>query len=221
MTDQQKDHRWRVDENEFASCKRIDDVKRFFGSRQLVIDPGMRAILIEDGQNVGEVGPGTYTLESISQMLRFWKRKQSAAILTRQEDAILKIKYQSIPTVEGLGVFAAIQVAVQIEDVALFARNLMGSNNSFTIDQLKKALNPLIGQVLWESVGRLSITDLTSPETREQLDAVMEQALTVSLRRYGIRFVAVQLIHLYHPEYDEQRQQKGEIWLQVSRNSRI
>ena len=215
MAKQQQDHRWHVGEDEFATCKRIEDVKRFFGSRQLVVDPGMRAILIEDGQSVGEVGPGTYTLESITNMLRFWKRKQSAAILTRQEDAILKIKYSSIPTIEGLGVFGAIQVAVQMEDVALFARNLMGSNDSFSFDQLKTALNPLVGQVLWESVGRLSITDLTSPETREQLDAAMEQALTVSLRRYGIRFVAVQLIHLYHPEYDEHRNEKGQIWLQT------
>ncbi|MFP6617786.1 MAG: GYF domain-containing protein [Pirellulaceae bacterium] len=215
MNDKQQDHRWQVAEHEFAVCKRIDDVKRFWSSRQLVVDPGIRALFIEEGQSVGEVGPGSYTLESLGKMLRFWKRQQSAAILTRQEDAILKIKYRSIPTIDGLGVYAAIQVAVQMDDVALFARNLLGARDTFTIDQLKKALNPLIAQVLWESVGRLSITDLTSPETREQLDAAMEQALTISMRRYGIRFVAVQLVHLYHPEYDEHRKEKGQIWLQT------
>ena len=215
MNDKQQDHRWQVEEHEFAVCKRIDDVKRFWASRQLVVDPGIRALFIEDGQSVGEVGPGSYTLEGLSKMLRFWKRKQSAAILTRQEDTILKIKCRSIPTIDGLGVFAAVQVAVQMDDVALFARNLMGARDTFTIDQLKKALNSLIAQVLWESVGRLSITDLTSPETREQLDAAMEQALAISMRRYGVRFVAVQLVHLYHPEYDEQRKEKGQIWLQT------
>ncbi|MEO2024222.1 MAG: hypothetical protein ABGX05_20520, partial [Pirellulaceae bacterium] len=82
MNDKQQDHRWRIDESEFANCKRIEDVKRFFGSRQLVIDPGTRALLVDNGQNLGEVGPGTYTLKSFCEMLRFWKRKQSVAILT-------------------------------------------------------------------------------------------------------------------------------------------
>ena len=215
MGNENQDHRWRVEESEFSVCKRIEDVSGFFGSRQLVIDPGMRAIIIDKGSSVGEVGPGTYTLKSFSEALKFWKRKQATAILTRQEDAILKIKYRSIPTIENLGVFAAVQVAVQMEDVALFARNLMGPRDTFTMQDLKDALNPLVGQVLWEECKQRSITELTGHGIREQLDASMNQALTLSMRRYGIRFVAIQLVHLSHPEYDEQRQEKGNIWLQT------
>ena len=64
--------RWSVSPAEFAVKVMIPDLKGFFGSlpiigsvpksRSLVIEPGTRALVIDDGILVGEVPPGEYTL---------------------------------------------------------------------------------------------------------------------------------------------------------------
>eukprot|EP00913_Durusdinium_trenchii_P023442 g22020.t1 len=170
--------------------------------------------MIDDGQSVGEVPPGTYTMESFGDKLKFWKRKQAIAIVTRTEDFPIDILCRNLPTAENLIVDATVRMAVQIEDVALFFKNLLGARTVFDAADLEETLEPLVQQALWEAVGRLSITDLTGAEAREQLDAVVEQALSSSMRRYGLRFIQVQLVSVRHEKYDEHRKKLGETWLQ-------
>jgi len=213
MSSTLQQNRWTANPEHFAACVQVQDVSGFF-AKQLVIEPGTRALIIDEGTSLGEVPPGSYTIDTFASKLKFWKRKQATAVLARQEDFGVELTCSGLPTAEHLSVDATIRLSVQIEDVALFARNLMGTRPLFTSEDLRNTLQPLVQQVLWESIGRMSITDLTGPTVREELDAAIEQALAISLKRYGMRFVSVQLVAIRHPEYDEHRKQKGEIWLQ-------
>ena len=215
MADNVQENRWDVGEDQFAVAIRVDDVKAYF-SRTLIVEPGIRAVIIDEGQSLGEVGPGTWTLQSFAERLKFWTRKQATAILVRQEDLPIELDTTwigPVMTSEHLAVDAEVRLAVQLDDVALFARNLLGPRREFTITELREAIGPLVRQALWSAAGRLSITDLTGPDVREELDANIEQALGISLSRYGLRFVSVHLATLSHTEYDEQRQEKGQLWL--------
>lgn len=213
MAEQSQFNQWAANPDQFARVYQLNDASGFF-SKKLVIEPGTRALMIDDGQSVGEVPPGTYTMESFGEKLKFWKRKQGIAIVTRTEDFPIEIHCKNLPTAENLIVDATLRMAVQIEDVALFFKNLLGARTEFDGADLEETLEPLVQQALWEAVGRLSITDLTGAEAREQLDAFVEQALSSSMRRYGLRFVQVQLVSVHHEKYDEHRKKLGEAWLQ-------
>ena len=78
---------------------------------------------------------------------------------------------------------------------------------------MHEALKPLLEQALWEAVGRISITDLTGPQVRSNIDTAVEQALTLSMQRYGLRFGQVHMVSVSHEEYDEHRRKLGETWL--------
>ena len=58
-----------------------------------------------------------------------------------------------------------------------------------------------------------SITDLTGPEVRRDIDTAVEQALGLSMQRYGLVFGQVHMVAIRHDRYDEHRKKLGEAWL--------
>lgn len=208
-----ENHRWTAEPEQFAARIDVTDVPRYF-SRQLIIEPGTRALIVDDGKYVGDVGPGTHTLESFLRPLKFWRQHQATAILTRQEDFPLEIVSTDIPTAENLTVDATVRLAIQIEDVALFLRNLMGTRAELRADDLRNLLAPVVWQSLWEAIGRMSIKNLTGPENRAEIDAQLAQSISLAMRRYGLKFVRVQLVAIGQQRYDELRQRHGDNWLE-------
>ncbi len=205
-------HRWSAHPDQFAATVQVDDVPGFF-SRQLVIEPGTRALIVDQGAFLGEIPPGTYSLETFDERLQFWLRRQATAILIRQEDFALTIEHRHVPTAEHLTVDVTMRLVVQIDDVAQFWTNLMGTRRSFSAEDLREAISPLVQQALWESVGRMSITDITSANARQEFDAQIAKVLTTSMKRYGLRFVQVQTVGIRHEKFDEHRKKLGETWL--------
>lgn len=210
-------HRWNADPNLFAAALKVDDAPGFF-KKSLVIEPGTRGLIVDGGRYLGEVGAGTYTLESFTERLSFWRRKQATIVLTRQEDTILDIEYPGVPTAENISVDVFLRVAVQIEDVGLFLRNLIGTRDVFTVDELRDTLAPIVGQALWEAIGILSIKDATGPKCREEVDAAVAEALGLGMRRYGLKFVRVQVTNVRHEAFDAHREQQGAVWLEQQEN---
>lgn len=204
--------RWKTETDQLAVAVRVEDVPGFF-SKTVIVEPGTMALVIEEGQYLGEVGPGTYTLESFAEGLAFWRQKQALVVLTKQEDTIVDICCEKIPTAENLMVDATVRLSLQIDDVALFTKNLLGTRHEFKLQDMSEMLLPFLQQSLWEVVGRLSITDLTGTDAREQVDAAIEQTLGMAIRRYGIRFIQVELLSVRHEKYDEHLQKMGEVWL--------
>jgi hypothetical protein len=207
-----EENRWTAPADQFAVRIQVNDAPGFF-SKKLIIEPGCRALVIEDGAFIGEVSAGSYTLESFAQRLRFWTKKQCTVILTRAEDMPIECQCGDLPTRENLLVQAAVRLTVQMHDVALFLQNLLGARSAFSTADLRNSVLPVIRQAMWESVGRMSIAELTGPQVRRDLDAAVEQALGVSLRRYGLGFGQVQTVSIKHERYDEQRRKLGEAWL--------
>ena len=206
-------HRWTAPPDEFALRIQVPDAPGFF-KKSLVIEPGTRALVIEDGVYIGEVPPGEYTLESFEERLEFWRKKQATVILTRMEDVPLPLTCTGIPTQENLLVDVNLESVVQLHDVGAFLHNLLGAGDSMSIEQLSDRVRPIIHQAVWNVVGRYSITDLTGREVAQLLSDGIRDALTVSLRRYGLSFVEVQMLGIHHKKFDEQRREIGEIWLQ-------
>ncbi|MCL4205625.1 MAG: hypothetical protein KJ000_24350 [Pirellulaceae bacterium] len=206
------ENRWTAPADQFAVRIQVQDAPGFF-SKKLIIEPGTRALVIEDGAFIGEVPAGVYTLESFAQRLRFWTKKQCTVILTRAEDQVIECQAGGLPTRENLVVEAGVRLTVQMSDVALFLQNLLGARAEFSVHDLRGTLLPLVRQAMWESVGRMSITELTGPQVRRDLDAAVEQALGVALKRYGIGFGQVQTVSVKHEKFDEHRQKVGETWL--------
>jgi hypothetical protein len=203
-------NRWALTPDLFARRVSINDVPGFF-SKQLQIEPGIRSVIIDGGRQLGEVPPDTYTLSSFSTRLHdWWNQKQCDVIMVRGEDQILQILSAPVLTSDYLQVQFRTRIAVQLRDVMLFHQKLMGNSAQFTVEQLQRAIAPILSGFVHSFVSGLPMDQLRAPDTWQKLDAFLEDNLALYLQRYGLAFVQVLTLSIVHPEYDAELTRRGE-----------
>jgi|GEM_PF-1051747 hypothetical protein len=221
--------RWSVDSNDFATRLVIPDLKGVFRfgplelpkQRSLVIEAGTRALVVDEGCLVGEVSPGSYVLETFLERLQFWRERQVTVVLARQEDVALQLALK-VPTAEFLTVDAKVRLTVQIEDIAAFLENLLGAQERLLIKHVENSthrsvselVSPLVRQALWGAIRSVSIKDLMTPGVQQQMSDTVTDAVCSSLKRYGLRFVEVQMVHIEHEDHDALAERSGDRWIE-------
>jgi len=201
---------WALTPELFARRVSINDVPGFF-SKQLQIEPGIRSVIIDGGRQLGEVPPDIYTLSSFSTRLHdWWNQKQCDVIMVRGEDQILQILSAPVLTADFLQVQFRTRIAVQLKDVMLFHQKQMGNSAQFTLEQLQRAITPILSSFVHSFVSGLPMDQLRAPDTWQKLDAFLEDNLTLYLQRYGLAFGQVLTLSIVHPEYDAELTRRGE-----------
>jgi hypothetical protein len=214
-----KHHRWQVKSDEFAIRIDLPDAPGFFKD-SVVVEAGTRALVIDDGIYQGEIPPGEHTMQSFTEKLAIWKRKQATIVLTRLEDQILEIVVLKVRTEENLLVDIKTRLVVKIDDVEDFFNNMMGAYSAISMEQMRGFIEPILTQAVWEAVRNHSIDELKGAAASQTITDGISQQLKLRLLYYGINFVNVQLVTIYHEAYDEQQEKQAGVWLK-SRDDEI
>ncbi|MEO2035955.1 MAG: GYF domain-containing protein, partial [Planctomycetaceae bacterium] len=221
--------RWSVSAADFAVRVIVPDLKGFFDNlplikggpkaRSLVIEPGTRALVIDEGMLVGEVPAGSYTLESFVQRLQFWRNKQTTVFLVRAEDVPLSSTFKNVPCLESVCFDLSCQWTVQINNILEFMDNLMGARESLSIAELLSLLTPMVQQAVYATVGRHSFDDVHSPTLVGFLNDGLRAEIDVKFQRYGLDFVDLQTVQATCDDGGLQ-ERKGDMWL-ASRETQL
>jgi hypothetical protein len=215
--------RWSVSESDFAVRVIVPDLKGFFDklpiigkvakNRSLVIEPGTRALVVDDGVLIGEVVPGEYTLESFIERLQFWRKKQATVFLTRSEDVPVSSYRHSVPCLDGVCFDVSYRWTVQIAHILPFMENLMGARESVSVQELEELLEPIVGQAVYSTIGQCSFDDVGGPAFVTRLSDGIRSRVDVKLQRYGLDFVDLQTAE-FSCDDGGLSERKGELWLQ-------
>jgi arsenate reductase-like glutaredoxin family protein len=221
------DHRWKVSDSDFATRVTIPDLRGFFEklpflpsvnkSKSIVIEPGTRSVIIEEGFVVGELYAGEYTLESIIDRLKFWKNKQSTVFLTRAEEVSVDSAVKNLPCIEGVCFDVQCRWTVQTTNVLLFMENLMGANENVSVNQLEQWLAPSLHQAIRDTVGQMEYSFLTGNNILKDLADGIRSRVEVKYSRYGLVFVDLQSVQVT-PQDGGLAEKKGEQWLAAREN---
>ena len=219
-----KNNRWAVSDHDFATRIIVPDLKGFFDNlplignapkgRALIIEPGTRALVIDEGYIAGELLGGSYTLESFIERLQFWKNRQVTIFLTREEDVPLEMSSESAPCLENVCFDIDYRWTIQIQDVSRFLDNLMGARNEVSIDELSSLLTPLTNQAVRGTVGRIDFDTVNGPDFVNLLSDGMSSQLETRLTRYGLALTDLQSVEI-QSDGDGLSERKGEQWLQL------
>ncbi len=215
--------RWSVSETEFAVKVMVPDLKGFFDklpiiggapkARSLVIEPGTRALVIDDGVLIGEILAGEYTLESFIERLQFWRNKQTTIFLTRGEDVPVESYAYNVPCLDGVCFNVSYRWTVQIAEILPFMENLMGARESVSVEELEGLLEPVVGQAVYSTIGQCSFDDVRNPDFITRLADGIRSRADVKLQRYGLDFVDLQTAECSCDD-GGLAERKGELWLQ-------
>jgi hypothetical protein len=105
------------------------------------------------------------------------------------------------------------RMTVKIDDVEDFFNNMMGAYPAISMETMKGFVEPLLSQAVWEAVRSHSIEELSGAAASQAITDGISEQLKLRLLRYGINFINVQLVTIYHEKYNEHQQKEAEVWL--------
>ena len=214
--------KWNLSENEFAKRLGPEDVT----DNTFSVPLGTRALVMADGNYLGEVPAGKYTPqtppapsqnEGLSLIRKVWgfffgqqskaeKEIEVHAVLVRQEDVPMERNIPNLLTADDRLVEIAVRVVVQIKDIASFAKNLFGSRRLYSIGEIEKTCLLIISQGLRETIKHLNSESLESPDARDILITGIKEAIHNSLLgRYGIDLADIHVAEIYNKEKESLR----------------
>lgn len=218
-----RNDRWAISADQFAVRIMIPDLSGFFDGlpklssipkgRALVIEPGTVALVIDEGHLAGELRGGSYTLETFTERLQFWKNRQVTIFLTREEDVPLEMSAESIPCLENVCFDVDYRWTIQIQDVSRFLDNLMGARSEVSIDELSSLIAPITNQAVRSTVGRLEFDAVKGPDFINLLREGLTSQLETRLTRYGLALTDLQSV-TPGGDGDNLVERRGEQWLE-------
>jgi hypothetical protein len=212
-------NRWAKGPEDFAVRIEVGDIKGFF-RKELIVEPGTRAILLIDGRNeAGQLGPGRYTMDDLFRRLAgLGTARKVTAILVDAGDVDLDFTIPDLFTSDPIRVKMDCHLSVRLENPLLFLVNAMRGQRSFSRYQLREYLFGEIQNAASDALSRHSVRDLgTDLALKEEIATAIEAHLNDTFRRLGLRFLDVRALNFRHERWDEIRRIREGYFLQISK----
>ena len=214
------DNRWRRQEEDFATRLVIDDVRGFF-AREFIVEPGTQAIILADGANLGVVGPGKYTMDTLVERAEVFLQLRSAhrveAILVDVADTDLQFQVARLFTTDPLAVDLTCRAVTRVGNPVLFLQTLMKARRRYGLEQLRDYLYVEIENAAQEWISPYSISDLaTKMRLKDELELALDTHLRHTTERTGLELVQVRALDLAHEYLDRVTNERAKAFLQIS-----
>lgn len=182
---------WQRNPDDFAARIDIQDLRGFF-RKDLIVEPGTRAIFLTDGRNwAGELGPGRHPMQLLTQRLSAPLRgaQTMTALLVDAGEVDLEFRVDldlSVPIV------AELRVVVRLNEALPFFINLMRGRPSYSEEDLKRYLEPEVRDAVREAVRSVPVSELGGNFRLKQQQALhMDRHLEETCRAVGLKFERV------------------------------
>ena len=172
--------RWSAPEGQFA-VRVTTDAQEIRGWLQntVVVEPGTVAYIVQEGDYLGELPAGAYTIKSFEEKLEFWRKGQTTIILARGEAIPIDVSCPEVLTADALVADLTVRVAIQLADVSRFLNNLLGPRDELSLEPLKDKLIPLIQQAVWQATASRTMEQLKTPAIAQELSENVGNTLAI------------------------------------------
>ena len=212
-----KNSRCVLQPDQFAVRIMVPNVKGFFDglptSKSLVVEPGTRALVVEEGQVVGEIPPGSYTMETFVERLQFWRNKQTTIFLFRGEAIPVDTDLWDCRCLDNVCVNASLRWMWQVSDLLSFVQNYMGAeNNAIAIEDVNQRFAFAVDQAVRDIVKTVGYDALGHPDLLGTVQGSVKRKVDPTFARYGLTFVAMETFEATtsDPEMEKISDKQGE-----------
>jgi hypothetical protein len=214
------DNRWRRHEEDFATRVVINDVRGFF-AREVIVEPGTQAIMLADGQNLGAVGPGKYTMDTLIERAEVFLNLRSAhrveAILVDVADTDLTFEVKRLFTSDPLAVDLSCRTVLRVGNPVRFLRTMMKGRRRYGRDQLHEYLQIEVEDAAQEWMSPYGVEQLANNlQLKDELELAIETHLRRTTERTGLEVVQVRALDLAHEYLDRVTGEQAEAFLLIS-----
>lgn len=183
---------WRRNDEDLVARFHVQDVQGTF-FKIVVIEEGNSALVFQNGQCAGKLGPGRYDHTGLARRLISWFNLMSPAVFVLVDTADVRLRLAcDCLTSESLPVEVAANVIVSIEDPLAFFQNLVKSRTVVRRGELEALLEKEIETGVQAAVRGVSLdTVVGNTKLRDLTVQLLDSHLARSLGRLGLRLVHV------------------------------
>ena len=206
---------WQRQPGTFARRIRVVELRRLL-EKELQIQIGTVALLMEAGQIKAVLEPGRHTLESLTRrfMGLFTTPVPQAVILVDAGDIVLPLRFSGLRTNEELPVECYTEVCFRFVPARgeAFLANVLKEQDLLSYEALADWMWREVRGVVVDLVQSAGIADLVKdPQRRLRIEDALRQALAVALERAGIEMIRVASVEFTGAEYEELRAKAGQV----------
>jgi hypothetical protein len=214
------DNRWQRRDDDLATHIAIDDVRGFF-AREFVVEPGTQAIILADGTNLGVVGPGKYTMDTLIERAEVFLQLRTAhrveAVLVDAADADLQFQVARLFTGDPLPVDLTCRVVTRVGNPVRFLQTLLKSQRRYGLAELRDYLYVEVEDAAQEWLAAHSVNELAvNLKLRDELEIALGAHLRRTMERTGLELVQVRALDLAHEYIDRVTGERARAFLQIS-----
>ncbi|PYL60178.1 MAG: hypothetical protein DMF24_10895 [Verrucomicrobia bacterium] len=204
--------RWHRSPTDFAV--RVDlAVPKTVLHHGIQVDEGTLALLFQNGEFKGTLGPGYHSLNSFFERLAgLDKGKEAHAILLDTLGAEVDFEIDNVPVKNQVPVAVRVRLLFQLKDPKLFADKFLQGAASFSTQDVAEAFKADVAQALQRRLKDLSPDDLIiETEKRQLIEKELMESLNPTLAKYGIESTGVRLADFAGAAIDYIRDKLGDI----------
>lgn len=206
---------WRKSADEFAVRVEPADLRGAV-YKEVEVQPGQQVVLLVDGQADNErQGPGRYTVDSLfDRLLTLGAGRHVTGLLVDGGYVSLEFQISEVFTHDDYAVSARCVVGVQVANPVAFFANVMKSQRTLTVADLRGFLFDEVRDAVQEVVRNRDLRDLaTNLALRDSLADAVDVYLNNTLATSGLDFGGVRTVEFHHPRLEALRKQWEEIRL--------
>lgn len=206
---------WRKSPDEFAVRVEPADLRGTL-YKELEVQPGQQVVLLVDGRaDELRQGPGRYTVDSLfEKLLTLGAGRHVTGLLVDGGYVSLEFQVPDIATRDDYQVSARCVVGVQVANPVAFFSNVMKSERSVKVADLRGFLFDEVRDALQDVIGGQDLRGLaTGLALRDRLADAVDVYLNNTLTTSGLSFGGVRTVEIQHPRLEALCKQWEEIRL--------
>lgn len=199
--------RWERQPGDVAIRARVEDLREGL-SAGIVVDADVLALFFENGQVREVVGPGSYTLETLLDRLRFWRpgRALEVALVARGPHPA-SFTFEEVVTKDEQLARLACDMELAVTSAAGLATALLPGPAEVGVAALCARIRPALRLAVEAVVGQEPV--LEGPR-RERIATALEAEFGAALARFGLALVGLGGLRLSAEGASRLRAERGE-----------
>lgn len=177
-------------------------LNRLHQKEQITIEEGTRALLLEDGTVIGQIGAGKHTLDSLGQKLTdFRTGKNRTVVLIAEGNMVLTLPIQGVRTASDFPVDVTIDLVLTIDNPEQFFTNMVADRDAVTTETLERLLGDAVRSELAATISTYDHEELYG---NRELEATLRSDVAEQCRAI-FEHNGLELVDLRSFEYDDDR----------------
>lgn len=199
MTEHWDGEQWDRPEGEIARRIPIDDIsnkhllKRLQGKKDITIQQGTRALLVEEGRLRQTLEPGKHRIDSWWERINELRRsKEIEIILVDLRPKTISFEYDDLRSRSDFTFAAAFDIDIKLDKPSMFYHSVMQDNDVVTLDHLKEELDGALENAMQASIKDHSYDEIYGNASfTDNVEATLAEHARDVLNEVGVRFIRV------------------------------